>query len=81
MNALLVRGDKALVPTLSIWTRYDEVIQNEQEPNPTSRLAGAENHAIQDPDVCGPLELAEHFSMIVSARREGKLFSFQSICV
>lgn len=65
LDALLVRGNQALVPTLSLFTRYDEVIQNEQGKNATSILPGAENHAIQDLDVCGPLALAEHFAMII----------------
>lgn len=61
LKALLKRGDRALVPTLSLYTRYDEVIGG----GSTAMLPGAENVAIQDPDVCGPLALAEHFTMLV----------------
>jgi len=58
------RGNTALVPTTSIYTRYDEIIQDENL-NPTSILPSADNYALQDLTVCGPTHIAEHFVMVV----------------
>lgn len=37
--------------------------------HPTSILPGADNYALQQLDVCGPLHLADHFTMIVDPVR------------
>ncbi|KAM0748055.1 alpha/beta-hydrolase [Meredithblackwellia eburnea MCA 4105] len=59
-------GGKALVPTTSIYTLTDDIIQPELPPlGPTSFLTGAGVHALQDVDVCGPTHVADHFSMVV----------------
>lgn len=46
LAALHTFGGKALVKTTSLFTRYDDVIQSEQEPYPTSRLPGADSIAV-----------------------------------
>lgn len=47
-------GGRALVPTTSIYTQTDDIIQPETPPlGPTSYLPGAFVHAIQDLDFCG----------------------------
>ncbi|GAA5910103.1 esterase/lipase family protein [Sporobolomyces salmoneus] len=61
------KGDMALVPTTSLYTHYDDVIQPEVILPATSRLNGASVHAMQDLDVCGPGYVADHFTMIVSS--------------
>ncbi|KAF7983295.1 hypothetical protein HWV62_22959 [Athelia sp. TMB] len=64
------RGNTALVPTTSIYTKYDEIIQDEII-HPTSILPGADNYALQDLDVCGPLHLCDHFTMVVDPAAYG----------
>jgi pimeloyl-ACP methyl ester carboxylesterase len=63
LAALNKYGNMALVDTTSVYTYYDDVIQPETPPDPTSVLPGATNQAVQD--LCGPAHLADHFSMIV----------------
>ncbi|GAA5848957.1 hypothetical protein JCM9279_004676 [Rhodotorula babjevae] len=58
LDALNVQGDVALVPTTSIYTAYDDVIQPELLA-PTSRLVNAKVVRIQD--TCGPAYVVEHF--------------------
>ncbi|GAA5864334.1 hypothetical protein JCM3774_002755 [Rhodotorula dairenensis] len=50
LGALLAKGDQALVPTTSIYTTYDEIIQPEIDPV-TSKLSGASDIRVQD--FCG----------------------------
>lgn len=57
LGALLTKGNQALVPTTSIFTTYDEVIQPEINPV-TSQLNGATNVRVQD--YCGAGYLVEH---------------------
>jgi hypothetical protein len=64
ITAQNVRGNQALVPTTSIFTREDDVIQDELI-NPTSVLPGADNFALQSPEVCGLLHVADHGTMVV----------------
>ncbi|KAF8313460.1 alpha/beta-hydrolase [Clavulina sp. PMI_390] len=65
LNAQNMRGGSALVATSSLFTRYDDVIQNELGPNATSILPGASNIALQDTDICGPTHLVDHFFMLI----------------
>lgn len=51
LGALLAKGNQALVPTTSIYTTYDEIIQPENNPV-TSQLNGAANVRVQN--YCGP---------------------------
>ncbi|GAA5864337.1 hypothetical protein JCM3774_002756 [Rhodotorula dairenensis] len=51
LGALLAKGNQALVPTTSIYTTYDEIIQPEINPV-TSQLSGASNVRVQN--YCGP---------------------------
>ncbi|GAA6036398.1 hypothetical protein JCM8097_001701 [Rhodosporidiobolus ruineniae] len=64
LDALNVRGDSALVPTTSIYTAYDDVIQPELIA-PTSRLNGAEVVRLQDK--CGDAYIIEHFGIPFSS--------------
>ncbi|BGP11008.1 hypothetical protein JCM10049v2_006902 [Rhodotorula toruloides] len=58
LNALNSRGGVALVPTTSIYTIFDDVIQPELIPA-TTLLSGATNVRLQD--YCGPGYLVDHF--------------------
>ncbi|KAL8276964.1 hypothetical protein RQP46_010599 [Phenoliferia psychrophenolica] len=65
-------GGRAQVPTTSIYTQYDDVIQPETGPfGPTSYLEGAGVHSLQDGDVCGPAHIADHFAMTTDAAAYG----------
>ncbi|GAA6022248.1 hypothetical protein JCM8202_001992 [Rhodotorula sphaerocarpa] len=57
LGALLTRGNQALVPTTSIYTVYDEIIQPEINPV-TSALSGAAVVKVQD--YCGAGYTVEH---------------------
>ncbi|SGY19616.1 BQ5605_C014g07703 [Microbotryum silenes-dioicae] len=63
----------ALVPTTSIFTRYDDVIQPEGPTNAqaTSFLLGASNFALQDAQVCGPGHAASHITMLTDSAAFG----------
>ncbi|GAA6022950.1 hypothetical protein JCM11491_005480 [Sporobolomyces phaffii] len=67
LAAVNKKGNQALVPTTSLYTHYDDVIQPEVILPATSALSGASVHAMQDLDVCGPGYIADHFTMIVSS--------------
>ncbi|KAL8281257.1 hypothetical protein RQP46_006291 [Phenoliferia psychrophenolica] len=67
-------GARALVPTTSIYTYTDDIVQP-QLVDSTSVLPGAGNHAIQDLDVCGPSAVAEHFTLIMSPQAFGLVFA------
>lgn len=87
LNAQNSKGNQALVPTTSLYTIEDDIIQPEIGPNPTSQLPGAsvitvqrESSASTGPfrvtsayaavglaEACGPLFVADHFTMIVTA--------------
>ncbi|KAJ8292101.1 Lipase B [Rhodotorula toruloides] len=58
LNALNSRGGVALVPTTSVYTIFDDIIQPELIPA-TSLLSGATNVRLQD--YCGPAYLVDHF--------------------
>ncbi|GEM10681.1 lipase B [Rhodotorula toruloides] len=58
LKALNSRGGVALVPTTSIYTIFDDVIQPELIPT-TSLLPGAMNVLLQD--YCGPGYIVDHF--------------------
>ncbi len=58
-----VQADQALVPTTSIFTVQDEVIQPETGRNPTSDLDGASVIAVQDEAFCGADHDASHVEM------------------
>ncbi|EPQ26259.1 uncharacterized protein PFL1_06194 [Pseudozyma flocculosa PF-1] len=57
-------GDRALAPTASIYTIYDETVTPEAGSNATSILGGASLFPLQAPELCGPLHPAEHLSML-----------------
>ncbi|KAL8276685.1 hypothetical protein RQP46_010953 [Phenoliferia psychrophenolica] len=63
-------GARAHVPTTSIYTYTDDVVQP-QLIDSTSYLPGAGNHAIQDLDVCGPSAVSDHFMLAVSPQAFG----------
>ncbi|KAM0792091.1 hypothetical protein ACM66B_004795 [Microbotryomycetes sp. NB124-2] len=72
-------GGKALVPTTSVYTVTDDIVQP-QSPQPiaSSNLPGASVHAIQDLDFCGPVSpasLADHFTMLVNSAAYGLAFT------
>ncbi|GAA5925985.1 esterase/lipase family protein [Sporobolomyces koalae] len=67
LAAINTKANQALVPTTSLYTHYDDIIQPEVLVPATSRLNGASVHAMQDLDVCGPGYIADHFTMIVSS--------------
>ncbi|GAA5846710.1 hypothetical protein JCM3766R1_002888 [Sporobolomyces carnicolor] len=67
LAAINAKANKALVPTTSLYTHYDDVIQPEVIVPATSYLSGASVHAMQDLNVCGPGYVADHFTMIVSS--------------
>ena len=67
-------GARAHVPTTSIYTYTDDIVQP-QLIDSTSNLPGAGNHAIQDLDVCGPSAVADHFMLIVSPQAFGLAFA------
>jgi len=71
LQAQNTRGGAALVTTTSIYTHYDDIIQPENGPNPTSVLPGAANFALQDLDICGPAHVADHFMMVVDPAAYG----------
>lgn len=58
LKALSSRGGVALVPTTSVYTIFDDIIQPELI-NATSLLSGATNVRLQD--YCGPAYLVDHF--------------------
>jgi hypothetical protein len=58
------RGGQALVPTLSVYTITDNIIQPEII-DPTSDLPGATVASVQE--LCGLLKVDDHFTMTVSA--------------
>ncbi|GAA5853082.1 hypothetical protein JCM8547_000193 [Rhodosporidiobolus lusitaniae] len=60
LDALNAKGNVALVPTTSIYTAYDDVIQPELI-TPTSRLSGATVVRVQDK--CSSAYLMEHFGI------------------
>ncbi|GAA5913051.1 hypothetical protein JCM6882_005548 [Rhodosporidiobolus microsporus] len=64
LDALNARGNVALVPTTSIYTAYDDVIQPELIL-PTSRLSGAEVVRLQDK--CSDAYVMEHFGIPFSS--------------
>ncbi|SGY40185.1 BQ5605_C003g02335 [Microbotryum silenes-dioicae] len=63
----------ALVPTTSIFTRYDDVIQPEGPTNAqaTSFLPGASNFALQDAKVCGSGHYAGHITLLTDSAAFG----------
>ncbi|KAL8281281.1 hypothetical protein RQP46_006315 [Phenoliferia psychrophenolica] len=67
-------GARALVPTTSIYTYEDDIVEP-QIIDSTSILPGAGNHALQDLDVCGPTAVSEHFTLIVSPQAFGLAFT------
>ncbi|KAK4048801.1 hypothetical protein OIV83_004567 [Microbotryomycetes sp. JL201] len=69
-------GGKALVPTTSIYTVTDDIVQP-QFPRAvaSSNLPGASVHALQDLDFCGPAKLADHFTMLVDSAAYGLAFT------
>ncbi|PWZ02904.1 alpha/beta-hydrolase, partial [Testicularia cyperi] len=60
-------GLSALVPSTSLRTQYDDVVQPESGPEEqtSSYLAGASNILLQD--LCDAAHLADHFSMVVDS--------------
>lgn len=63
LNALHTAGGlNAYVPTTSIWSFYDEVVQPQSGPDASGRLNGASNFMIQD--VCGPIWFLEHSQVL-----------------
>ncbi|KAG0151112.1 hypothetical protein CROQUDRAFT_601883 [Cronartium quercuum f. sp. fusiforme G11] len=57
-------GAKALVPTTSIYTRYDEVIQNQAyDESASSYLPGAKVLALQNSSLCGKRHISNHAEM------------------
>ncbi|KAM0792090.1 hypothetical protein ACM66B_004794 [Microbotryomycetes sp. NB124-2] len=65
-------GASALVPTTSIFTLTDEIVQpTAPRTGASSYLPGAQVHAVQDLDMCGPLHGADHFSMVVDSAAFG----------
>ncbi|KAK4048800.1 hypothetical protein OIV83_004566 [Microbotryomycetes sp. JL201] len=64
-------GATALVPTTSIFTLTDEIVQPQlPRAGASSYLAGAYVHAVQDLDFCG-VHAADHFSMVVDSAAFG----------
>ncbi|SCV67057.1 BQ2448_5703 [Microbotryum intermedium] len=73
-NAAMMGSARAtLVPTTSIFTRYDDVIQPEGPTNAqaTSFLHGASNFALQDLRVCGTMHYASHITMLTDSAAFG----------
>ncbi|CEQ40956.1 SPOSA6832_02643 [Sporobolomyces salmonicolor] len=64
LDAINSQGGVALVGTTVAYTKEDDIIQPEILPV-TSRLSGASVFAVQD--LCGPLYIADHFTMTVSS--------------
>ncbi|KZP07455.1 hypothetical protein FIBSPDRAFT_902040 [Athelia psychrophila] len=64
LNIQNVRGNQALVPMTSIYTRDDGAIRPEIG-NATSIVLGANNYTLQDLNICGPLYVADHFDPAV----------------
>ncbi|KZP32126.1 alpha/beta-hydrolase [Athelia psychrophila] len=61
MLAKNMRGGQALVPTTSIWSRVDGLVM----PPEISRLDGAANFAVQQTDICGSGNTADHIQIVV----------------
>ncbi|KAK4052967.1 hypothetical protein OIO90_004091 [Microbotryomycetes sp. JL221] len=65
-------GRTALLPTSSIYTLTDEIVQPTlPRLNASAYLPGASVFALQDINVCGPLHAADHFSMVVDTAAYG----------
>ncbi|KAK4052968.1 hypothetical protein OIO90_004092 [Microbotryomycetes sp. JL221] len=65
-------GGKALVPTTSIYTITDDIVEPQfPKAVASSNLPGASVHALQDLDFCGPAKLADHFTMLVDSAAFG----------
>ncbi|CEH14774.1 hypothetical protein CBOM_02596 [Ceraceosorus bombacis] len=63
LNALHNAGGlNSYVPTTTIWSFYDEVVQPQSGPDASARLNGASNFMIQD--VCGPIWFLEHSQVL-----------------
>lgn len=58
LGALNAKANKPLVPTTSVYTLTDDIIQPEII-NPTSVVPGAANYAVQDLRICGPAYVGE----------------------
>ncbi|PWN98861.1 alpha/beta-hydrolase [Tilletiopsis washingtonensis] len=55
---------RAIVPTTAFFTRTDEIVIPQFGPNPSSALAGSVQFPLQD--ICGPLAIADHLSMLAT---------------
>lgn len=53
------------MPTTVIFTRTDEIVIPQFGPETSSRLPGSSQFPLQDLDVCGPLHVADHLSMLI----------------
>jgi len=65
IRAQNIEGYKELVPTTSIYTLSDELVIPDSGPFFSSRLENAAVIALQDPDICGPLKVTDHFLFIL----------------
>ncbi|SCZ95956.1 BZ3500_MvSof-1268-A1-R1_Chr8-1g09908 [Microbotryum saponariae] len=72
-SAAMGSARSALVPTTSIFTRLDDVIQPEGPTNAeaTSFLPGASNFALQDATICGSIHYANHVAMLTDSAAFG----------
>jgi len=58
-------GASALVPTTSIYTIYDEIVEFEGVSGFTSSINGANMIEVQSPSVCGPTHVIGHLLILI----------------
>jgi len=71
LAAQMAVGGSALVPTTSLYTQYDEIIQNEIVNPISSYLQGSTLIPLQSPTVCTAAHVADHFDMVIDAAAYG----------